>query len=55
VRHLDEPSTAAEVVRPPPVDVVQDLPSSDQKSFNESLRTGVQRLGELVRNRKKKK
>jgi hypothetical protein len=55
LRHLDEASVEAGVNRPPPVDAAPALPSSDQKSFNESLRTGVRGLGELVRNRKKKK
>jgi hypothetical protein len=55
LRHLDEASAAAEIVRPPPAEAAPTLPSPDQKFFNESLRTGVRGLGELVRNRKKKK
>jgi len=31
------------------------LPSPDQKFFDESLRAGVRSLGEVVRDRKKKK
>jgi hypothetical protein len=55
LRHLDEASAAAEVVPRLPGDATPALPSPDQKFFNESLRAGVRGLGELVRNRKKKK
>jgi hypothetical protein len=55
MRHLDEASAAAEVVPRPSDAATPARPSPDQEFFNESLRAGVRGLGELVRNRKKKK
>ena len=55
LRHLDEAPAAAEVVQRPSGDATAARPLSDQELFNESLRAGVRGLGELVRNRKKKK
>jgi len=58
LRHLDEAPATAPGARTHSTDSPGEhpvTPSPDQTFFNESLRAGVRTLGDVVRDRKKKK